>query len=98
MSSHDSSTVFCSPRIKKFSTKMIRSAAHSQSTGSTKIQNCCYCEQKSRQQNLREITKKISKSKNRQISIKQFNVHFMKKNSHSVKKASHFRKKLKNSI
>ena len=44
--SHNSSTVLCSPRIKKISAKTIRSAAHSQSAGSTKIKNRCYCEQK----------------------------------------------------
>ena len=63
-----------------------------------KLKTAVTANKKSRRQNLREITKKISKVKNRQISIKTVKRALHEENLHSVKKASHFRKKSKNSI
>ena len=70
MSSHNSSTVFCSQRIKKFSAKTIRSAAHPNQRDRQKLKTAVTANKKSRRQNLGEIAKKISKAKNRQISIR----------------------------
>ena len=98
MPSHNSSTVFCS-LIRKISVKTIRSAAHSLNQRDRQNWKPLLLRTKNTTTKIWEITKVISKAKNRRISQEQFTVHFMKKmyRVYSFKKASHLRKKIENS-
>jgi len=91
MSSHNSSTVFCS-LIRKISVKTIRSARILSISGIGKIENRCYCEQKTRRQKSEKLLKQIFKLKTDEFPQEHFTMHFMKKCTfvYSFKKAGKF--------
>ena len=94
MPSYNSSTVFCS-LIRKISAKRSGRPRILSISGIDKIENRCYCEQKTRRQKSKKLLKQFLKLKTDEFPQEHFTMRFMKKCTfvYSFKKASHLRKK-----